>query len=500
MAVRERMFKKVSFGAVFICSAVLLSGCFPQSNADPVEDSLTDASPVSEAVLTTMTEDSLPDTSPPDTSPPDTSLPDTQKPDSSEEGTPSYGSDGNGSASTDKCAEHVDQNISLAVNEASEGAVICVAAGDYSGEGVISVSRNGVDLKADGSVKVQGVEIVADEVTVDGFQFVSSKADEAAISLEGTSNTVINNLVSESNAQVGIGCAEDVNCTDSKITGNTITGIESIGIQISGNGNLVEGNNVYGLARSSADYDVDALRFFGSGHRILNNYFHDINEFQSVRDSSGDTPHVDCFQTFTNMENGNPVKTTDVLIEGNYCVRVSRQCLILENDKTDEDVVSEITFRNNVCEVYDSQIINLKGVKSVDIHNNYLGGDPTYHVVNFQDAGLNGSKPVSEASVKNNIVQYSNDVSLTTGDNPGGEVEANVETKKNSTIPRSETFQDSPSDNYPAVEPDDFVTFKESSDAEDVENNGVDVPAAPQDLEGNQRVKGDAIDVGPFEK
>ncbi len=376
-----------------------------------------------------------------------------------------YGSTKKGSNATSGCTFSITKNIAQSLREAPANSVGCVASGNYENEGIIEITSDGATLRAHADVTVQGFAVKADGVTLDGFFVRGSDGVPAAIGIEGNSVTVNNTYIDAPKTRVGIGCVTRTNCSDLVVKNNTITNVESLAVEVYGANALIERNNIFGLRRTSSGYDVDAIRFFGSGHRIVNNYIHDINEFQSMRGNDGDTPHVDCFQTFTTYEkynpDVNPISTFDVVIENNYCVRVSRQCLILENNKTDQKLVYDITFRNNVCEVYDSQIINLKGVEDVLVENNYLGGNPAFHIVNFATSGASGTKPNRNVTVRNNIMQHEGSAQLTSGTNEGGNIADNTERKTQSSITRSGEFQTNTAVVYKEFEDSDFYEFRD---------------------------------------
>jgi len=416
---------------------------------------------------------------------------------------PTFGSNGQGSPSTGDCDYYINGNIAQAVADAPESSVGCVHAGDYISEGVVSLSVDDRTIRADGQVELRGIRLEGARITVDGFRFTAGGEQiEAAIEVRGDGHQVINNYIDGTKATFGIGCSSRVNCSNSTIRNNTITGIESIGIFITHRNNVVEWNNVYDLFRTKNDYDVDAMRFFGKGHRIRNNYFHDINEFKSVRSASGDTPHVDCWQTYTTFADDQAIETTDVIIENNYCVRISRQCLILENNRTDQRVTHGIVFRNNVCETFDSQIVNLKGVENISIHNNFLGGRPKYQVVKFQLGGASGTRETSKISVRNNILQDDSDrVHPTYGSNPGGIVSDNIILQRDPVAVGSDDFQTDPLRNYVAIQSSDFLSFLELNKSLATRDLGASL-AEPgeRDLSGQPRVQGSTIDIGPYER
>ncbi len=459
-----------------------------------------------------------PTTPPPTTAPSTSTAPDpapsppappSTPPSGSAPGLPRYGSSGEGSTSLDDCTVTVaGGDLSAQIDAAPAGAVVCLQAGDHGGH-LLQVTSSDRTVKAAGRVEVGAVVVEADRVTIDGLR-VTGASDlsgrGAAVEVTGTGNVVHNVLVDAAPTRNGIVCGSRTDCADTVFSHNSVTGIESIGIIIYGSGNRVERNNVWGLARTSGGYDVDAMRFFGRGHLIRENYFHDIDEFASVT-SGGDTPHVDCWQTYTIFEsynpNRNPIVTADVTIENNYCVRIGRQCLIMSNAHTDAVLVRNITFRNNVCETYDSQVVNLQGVVDVFIENNYLGGDPTYQVLALSLSGANGAKRNSGVVIRNNIIQRARDnVAVLYGERNGDGtvVEGNHVLTGPSRINRSADFPGSGRGAaFPAITESDFTQFAQQADRVDVVDRGT-TAARPHslDLAGRTRIQG-SIDIGPYE-
>ena len=96
----------------------------------------------------------------------------------------------------------------------------------------------------------------------------------------------------------------------------------------------VEKNNVFDLFQSKDVDDVDAMRAWGTNHIVRNNYFHDIN----AKKSAG-SPHSDCFQAYQ-ASSGRGLQQHP--IENNYCVRVTGQCFIVQNDLRNADELHDL--------------------------------------------------------------------------------------------------------------------------------------------------------------
>lgn len=129
------------------------------------------------------------------------------------------------------------------------------------------------------------------------------------------------------------------------VKGNTLYRVQGTGINIVGRDWLVEGNEVSHSLDANTDTgahvggDSDAARFFGSGHLIRRNYFHDNLDEEQYGD-----PHIDCFQTFAVYPDSQFAH--DILIEGNTCDNFGQMLMI--EDNASGNYVHHITFRNNV--------------------------------------------------------------------------------------------------------------------------------------------------------
>jgi hypothetical protein len=115
--------------------------------------------------------------------------------------------------------------------------------------------------------------------------------------------------------------------------------------------------------------DADGMRFYGSGHRILDNTIFDISAH-----GYGSPPHPDCFQT---LDNSKP-PTFDVVISGNTCRNVDAQCLIATGDQDGNSGapsgVPSITFVGNRCANNGAQAVNVRRWPNVVVDQNTFSG------------------------------------------------------------------------------------------------------------------------------
>ncbi|MEC3980461.1 hypothetical protein QMK34_34975, partial [Amycolatopsis sp. H20-H5] len=254
-----------------------------------------------------------------------------------------------------------------------------------------------------------------------------------------------------------------------------------------GAGTVVERNNIYDLHNDlGGSYDTDGMRFWGH-QTIRYNYIHDINEF-----SSGNRhPHVDCFQTYNNGS-----ESAGTLIENNYCLRVSRQCLIAQNNSASSYQIRDITFRNNVCETYDSQGINLGSMSGVTLDNNLIISGFRYQIVNLEKFNLTNTN----TTIRNNILvrTESNAKTYQRGASTAEHFSNNLELLDTSLNQRDTNFNNSRGP-YSSTKAADFIDYRAYAAKRDIKDKGSAIDHASTDIDGNERVVGGAIDLGPFE-
>ncbi|MCP3804107.1 hypothetical protein NLX83_33030 [Allokutzneria sp. A3M-2-11 16] len=403
-----------------------------------------------------------------------------------------YGSTGNGNPQTADCTAHVSPGGSIndAIGRASSGAVVCVRAGDYRAQ-TVNLNKAGVTVRSNGVAPIRNATVSGRGATLEGFTVVGDgSGPNAGISLSGTDIKVVNNLVNGGNLMYGIQCARNA-CDNNLIAQNTVTGIESIGMYVDeGTGTVVERNNIYDLHNDrGGSYDVDGVRFWGK-HVFRYNYIHDINEFAS----GNRRPHVDCFQTY------NGSRSSGTVIENNYCLRVSRQCLIAQNNRARSYEISNIVFRNNVCETYDSQAINLGSMSGVLLENNLVLGGFRYQIVNLEvmrDSGLANTN----TTIRNNVLVRAEQRATTykrAGASTNERFSNNLELLDTSINGRDEAFHGSTGP-YPSHRPQDFTAYRSYAQGKDIVDKGIAGNDSRTDVDGNPRVAGAAIDLGPFE-
>lgn len=201
------------------------------------------------------------------------------------------------------------KTIQKAAGVISEGDICIVKKGNYPERIYISTSgtsKSPVTFRASGKgVITKGFTVEADYVRIEGFEITStarrSWKDGAGIHLRGRGCSIINNYIHDVFLE-GIRLGDDLTSDATSkciVKGNRMVRCGQAGIQIAGQDNTIEENDISGTVQWSRtnpqNLDADGMRFFGSGHRIRKNRIHDI----LLRDPENSaSPHIDCVQTW----------------------------------------------------------------------------------------------------------------------------------------------------------------------------------------------------------
>jgi parallel beta-helix repeat protein len=347
---------------------------------------------------------------------------------------------------------------------------------------------------------VKNIVVSGSDATIDGFTVVGDELDDPStgIKFSGTGHTIIRNLVKGKHIHYAIACDYDDCAGDVLISRNTVTGTNNFGVYLWGGSDItVEWNNIYDLWMSEEENDdVDGMRVWGTGHLIRNNYIHDLN----ANKGEGE-PHADCIQNYQNSSEDETVESYDVTVENNYCIRVSGQCLIMQNENRPTADVRGYTFRGNVCESFGSQNIELGSVTGSVIENNILcGGVDDGHVLTFHST-VDGLE-TTDIKMRNNVLVSAGGSTYASGSRDALTDDTdNIELLDPSVADDWEEFEGNPDASVPAINPDDFTRFRALAEEADVVDEG-STPHSPdftQDVDGARRVQGEAIDIGPFE-
>ncbi len=405
-----------------------------------------------------------------------------------------YGTDGNGNPRTDDCTVSTGSDPQGAVDDASDGDVVCVRPGDYS-DTTLTVDKP-VTVRANGPATVRNIVVSGSDATIDGFTVVGDSLDDPStgIKFTGTGHTITGNLVNGKHLHYAIACDYDDCASDVLISRNTVTGTNNFGVYLWGGSDItVEWNNIYDLWSDEGNDDVDGMRVWGTGHLIRNNYIHDLN----ANKGEGE-PHADCVQNYQNSSR--TVESHDVTVENNYCVRVSGQCLIMQNEHRPTADIRGYTYRGNVCESFGSQTIELGSVTGGVIENNILRGGADGHVLTFHSTV--DDLDTTDIRMRNNVLVSGGGSTYASGSRDAlSDDSDNLELLDPSVADDWREFEDNPDAPVPAINPADFTRFRDLAQQVDVVDEG-STPHSPgftHDVDGATRVRGTAIDIGPFE-
>jgi hypothetical protein len=196
----------------------------------------------------------------------------------------------------------------------------------------------------------------------------------------------------------------DSNVSYVTIKGNTITRASMSGIDLDGQNDTADANNISetmqyprrkgGIFAGCSDQsgaDADGIRFFGSDHMISNNIIHDIDYGTSVNVD----PHVDCFQTWGSSHG----PTKNVTINGNHCWWDTTG-----NDSDNEvssiealnGATNNIMYRYNVFQNMRQGINVGKGVGAIIFDHNTVDNV-------LQEVMIYLGTPGSDSTITNNI-------------------------------------------------------------------------------------------------
>jgi Protein of unknown function (DUF1565) len=226
------------------------------------------------------------------------------------------------------------RTIQQAVNLVSPGDSIIVASGSY-GE-TVTISTNGtaaspisIAAATEQGASLKNFQLNASYWTINGFNISNQTSGDTVaagdgIYIHGSDNIVENNYIHELCEEGITPDYGDTTSDSNQILNNRIWRAEMAGIVVAGMNWTVTGNEVWDTqqepSRSRGIYarctvrngaDADYLRFFGSGHLINHNYFHDIMGLTTPNPS----PHSDCFQTWNDSGN----HASNVVVDANWC-------------------------------------------------------------------------------------------------------------------------------------------------------------------------------------
>jgi len=258
------------------------------------------------------------------------------------------------------------RTIQHAANTMQSGDTAIVAQGTYTEH--VSIVKDGITIQADPNAAstpvVQGFNIGADDVTVNGFEITfqnNSTPNGYGVYVHDGKGAVIENNYIHDLCHDGV--MLDSSVSNVQVLNNKIVHAQMSGINIDGTGALVQGNDISATYQhpsvlggifsvctndGGSSADADAIRFFGANHIIRSNYLHDIEYDFGNTALPNPSPHIDCFQTW----GASGESTSNILIDRNWCVWPSNGTLGTRGEVSSIEAfngpVGNLTYQNNI--------------------------------------------------------------------------------------------------------------------------------------------------------
>ncbi|MCK4692589.1 MAG: right-handed parallel beta-helix repeat-containing protein [Anaerolineales bacterium] len=299
--------------------------------------------------------------------------------------------------------------IQKAADTMTAGDTTIILAGDYAERVFINqsgVSGAPITFRAEGTVTMKGFTVYADHISLIGFD-ISNTDDHPqngwGIFLEGSYCIIEDNYVhyaTRGGIDLYASPGNYANTSHCIVRGNRLYRNAFAGIEVYGQDNLIEENEIWGTIQHHPKWenppswvDADGIRFHGSGHLIRNNYIHDI----SYSDPENITPHIDCFQTFSEAYHE---RAQNVIFEKNTCKNVQAQTKEEFGKGFMLEGADHIIIRNNIIEAFTNVNIN-SGCSDITIVNNVFTTDLSF-VMDFHTVGI-AVRQSPNTTIKNNI-------------------------------------------------------------------------------------------------
>ncbi len=247
----------------------------------------------------------------------------------------------------------------------------------YVSDGVyperVKVSRSNLSFMADGRVEMNGFNVAANNVSIEGF-YVTDTPDENpdgyGFYVTGSGCRIENNHVFFATRG---GILLDVFSDGCIVANNKLQRNAIFGLEVRGANHVVEANEIWETIQYHPRWsnppswvDADGIRFFGSGHVIAGNYIHDIH--YGIPENVD--PHIDCFQTWGDAGRG---LAHGILFEKNLCINSETMTGLAGKAWQIEDGAYDLTMRNNV--VYANLIAIISDSHDILFVNNTFVGD-----------------------------------------------------------------------------------------------------------------------------
>jgi parallel beta-helix repeat protein len=397
------------------------------------------------------------------------------------------------------------RTIQKAASSIGPRSTVIVLSGDYPER--VQVTRSGssgapITFKAQGTVTMKGFTVIADYISVIGFDISNTPddwQDGVGIFLQGSSCDIEDNYIHFATrdgiilwADAGhYGSTSNCVVKNNRLYRNAIAGIE-----VYGRDNLVDGNEIWGTIQHHPNWanppnwvDADGMRVFGSGHTIKRNYIHDIT--YAVPENVD--PHIDCFQTWGASDRE---AAHDIVFEQNTCVNLDAQSPNEVGQGFMLQDADSLVIRNNIITAY--RIVNTVHSANISIINNTFTGRlsaPTQ----YSPGGL-FSQDTPGINLLNNIFYDIPGPWISrAGSASGWNVDYNSIYRSDGVAPDGSPH---PHDLWgidPAFNDSDRGDYHLRSSSELIDA-GVDLDSVKRDFDGTRRPQGSGYDIGAFER
>jgi len=398
------------------------------------------------------------------------------------------------------------KTIQKCADTLSPGGICNVKGGNYPER--VHMNRSGQDkapitFRASGSATMNGFTINANYVTVTGFDISNTPNDSVdgwGIYVKGSHCNIEGNYIhfaTRGGIDLFAANGQYAGTSNCVVRNNRLYRNGMMGIEIRGQNNLIEGNEVWGTIQHHPNWanppswaDADGIRYFGSGHLIRKNYVHDI--LYGIPENIN--PHIDCFQTFSNADYE---AAQNVVLEGNLCKNAQAQAQSEFGKGFMLEGASHIIIRNNIVSAFNH--VNVHGDSDITIVNNTFIAD--IKLVKSYDTNGIYLENAPNITVQNNIfynlpnhVLYIFDSASRQGLNVGYNdvYRSDGQSLWNAPYPHDlwgidPKFVDASTGNY---------HLQAISPAIDKGNSSIGVN---DDYDGNSRLQGSGIDIGALE-
>lgn len=285
------------------------------------------------------------------------------------------------------------RRIAFCMSVANAGDTCVVSPGQYQES--VRIVRSG---ELDHPIRLQSgaktaiilgqLEVSGSHIIVEGFTVQLTSGTIRGVDISGSGVSLLDShITSDSFAlglnNVGINVSGSGNVVEKNLVDNTC-----FGIQVQGSNNQILANEITRLSIRGVCGDVDYLRFFGTGHVIQRNRLYGVD----MSTMSIDIAHVDCFQTF----DVSGLSFRNVLIEGNFCAD-AHQGVIASGAQLRQSEI--LIVRNNIFTRVTAFCGVSSDIKTTLYYNNLCDTRQAYH-------GLwcRGDTGRGSCEFKNNIV------------------------------------------------------------------------------------------------